>query len=199
MASDKTESDGFLAMIDAKIAALQALADSYRAAMLVGAIGQSSDGDGGTFVPPSGPTVSRSVANAGPVELPTGAFRGTGIAAAVRMYLDAARRKQTFKQISEALREGGIVSTSSDFEKTLNTTLHRLKGAGELIQFPDGWDLANSYPESFKQRLAKDAAPKAKAKGKAKKAKAKNGSAPKVQAKTGAAGTDHSSPLKAVG
>jgi hypothetical protein len=157
MAGDPPVQDGFLASIEAKIAALQALADSYRAALSVGAIGQPAEAVDGQPVLPS--NLNR-MASAGPVELPTGAFRGTGIAAAIRIYLEAARRKQTFKQISEALREGGIVSTSADFEKTLSTTLHRLKGTGELIQFKDGWDLASSYPESFKQRLAKDKLPK---------------------------------------
>src|SRR5688572_24430050 len=102
MAADKPESDGFLAMIDAKIAALQALAGSYRAAMSLGALGQPAEGDAGTFVPPSGSGAARSVTNMGPVELPTGAFRGTGIAAAIRIYLEAARRKQTFRQIADA-------------------------------------------------------------------------------------------------
>ena len=37
--------DGFLAMIEAKIAALQALAESYRTALSVGALGQLAELD----------------------------------------------------------------------------------------------------------------------------------------------------------
>ena len=158
MASDTTAQDPFLASIEAKIAALQALADSYRTAISVGAFGQP--GEPGVLGPVSLVATGVLRPSTGPVELPTGAFRGTGMAAAIRMYLEAARRKQTFRQIADALKEGGLVSTAENFDKTLNTTLHRLKAGGELIQFKDGWDLASSYPESFKQRLVEKDTPK---------------------------------------
>lgn len=149
MAADKSEPDGFLASIEAKIAALQALADSYRAALSLGALGQPGDVDMATYSPP----VTRGTPQTGPVEMPKGAFRGMGIAQAIRAYLEAAQRRQAQKEIVAALREGGVVSTSPDFEKMVSSTLHRLRHAGELLQFSDGWDLASGYSEAFRQRL----------------------------------------------
>jgi hypothetical protein len=32
-----------------------------------------------------------------------------------------------------------------------------LKNTGEILKFKDGWDLAESYPESFRQRMAQNA------------------------------------------
>lgn len=171
MASEKPELDGFLAVIDAKIAALQRLRESFLAAASVGALGQPGDIDPSTLSPSTPVTIPQTPAGAmGPIELPTGVFRGKGLADAIRLYLSIAKRKQTFKEIKAALMEGGLATTSEFFDQTLNGTLHRLKRGGELIQFPDGWDLAESYPESYRQRLAQTkeeaSAPKRKRKGK---------------------------------
>lgn len=203
MASETPETDSFLAMIANRIALLQALAESYRAARDAGALGQPGEGDGLPFASASASasTLPRMPSNA-PVELPTGAFRGKGIRSAIKMYLGAAKRKQPFKEIATALKVGGLESTSSDFERTLNATLHQLKNSGVLIQFPEGWDLADAYPESFRQRLTnnKESKPatrekrkrkrgraKARAKGKAKQAPApKLVTRPKKKAETGA-------------
>lgn len=159
--------------LDAKIAALQQLRDSYVAALSVGALGQSGL-DVSALAPPVG-TITAPVgqtASSGPVELPTGVFRTKGLADAIRLYLSIAKRKQTAKEIAAALLEGGLASTASNFEQTLSATLYRLKAAGELLLFKEGWDLAESYPESYRQRLAQnqDGAPKRKRKGKRKKA-----------------------------
>jgi hypothetical protein len=102
-----------------------------------------------------------------------GAFRGKGIRSAIKMYLGAAKRKQPFKEIATALKAGGLESTSSDFERTLNATLHQLRKGGVLIQFPEGWDLADAYPESFKQRLANNKESKPATRKKRKRGKGK--------------------------
>lgn len=170
MASETPETDSFLAMIANKITLLQALAESYRAARDAGALGQPGEGEGLPFAAPA--TVPRMPSNA-PVELPTGAFRGKGIRSAIKMYLEAAKRKQPFKEIATALKAGGLESTSSDFERTLNATLHQLKNSGVLIQFPEGWDLADAYPESFRQRLANNKESKPATRNKRKRGKAK--------------------------
>jgi hypothetical protein len=169
--------DGFLAAIDAKIAALQQLRQSYIAAVSVGAIGQPSDLDPATLPPPPATTGATPASAAqpqpsGPIELPTGVFRDKGIADAIRLYLSLARRKQPFKAIQAALIEGGLATTSEFFEQTLSSTLHRLRKSGELLQFKDGWDLASSYPDSLRQRMGqtKESAPK---RGKKKRAKKK--------------------------
>jgi hypothetical protein len=162
MASDKPETDNFLAQLDARIAALQALRESYLRVLALGALGQPGE-DTAT----SGALAISSLSVlGGPVELPTGAFLGKSIPAAVKLFLQAARRKQSVKDISTALREGGIESTSANFETTVTSALHRLKANGEVLRFKDGWALAEFYPEGLRSRIEKSAAKRGTAKRK---------------------------------
>jgi hypothetical protein len=154
MASDKTtnaDRDPFLAAVEAKIAAWTAVLDSYRAAKAL----DGSLGDVGAMP-------SSLSAPGGPQPLPVGVFRGKGVKEAIVIYLEASRRKQTNKEIAAGLASGGIATTSSNFESTVATALMRLKNDGVVLRFPDGWDLASSYPESLRNRLQKDAPPKRK-------------------------------------
>jgi hypothetical protein len=170
MASESPETDSFLATIANKIALLQALAESYRAARDGGAFRLPREGD---EIPPPAQSGLRAPSTA-PVDLPTGAFRTMGMASAVKVYLAAAKRKQSLKEIASALKEGGLATIASDFEKSLNTTLYRLKNEGVLLRFKDGWDLADAYPEHFRQRLAKDSQPtKKQTRAKAKRTRTK--------------------------
>lgn len=165
--AEKPEQDSFLAGLDAKIEALHQLRDSYVGAVAVGALGPGGDV---SELPQPGKTPSTGQPVSGPVDLPTGVFRNEGLSDAIRLYLSIARRKQTIKEIGDALKEGGLATTAANFERNLTSTLYRLKDAGELLKFKEGWDLAASYPESFRQRLAQNAegAPKRKRKGKKK-------------------------------
>lgn len=149
MPPEKPETDGFLAMIEAKIAALKALADTYRAAVALGAFGQPGDIDVAQVATatPTGP-------KGGPIELPQGALLGMSIPSAVKLYLSAARRKLTTREIATGLKEGGVESTSRSFDNTVATALHRLKAAGDVLKFNDGWALAEFYPENLRSRLA---------------------------------------------
>lgn len=176
MASDKSEFEGLLAVIDAKIAALQRVKESILAAASLGALG-ATGGDLDPVTLTATGTVGAAPEQAGasrpPVDLPTGVFRGKGLADAIRLYLSIAKRKQTNKEIASALQDGGLATTAPEsFDNTLSATLYRLKNAGELLKFKDGWDLAESYPASFRQRLeeAKESSPKRKKKPKKKPA-----------------------------
>lgn len=169
--AENPESDAFIAGVDAKIVALQQLRESYLAAIAAGAIGQGGIEVSDLTHSAEGTIAAGQPPPSGPVELPTGVFRYKGISDSIRTYLSIARRKQTTKEITTALQEGGLASTATDFERNLRVTLYRLRDTGELLSFKDGWDLASSYPESFRQRMAQnsDAAPKRKRKRKAKK------------------------------
>ena len=123
MAQEKTDPDPFLAMAEAKVAAWQAVVDGYRAAKALEGIQLTDTGNG-----PAASGLPRTPSNAS-VDLPTGAFRAMGMAPAVKFYLGAVKRKQTMRQIASALKEG------------------------VLLLFPDGWDLADAYPENLRQRL----------------------------------------------
>ena len=150
------EQDGFLAMIEAKIAALQVLAESYRVAISVGALGPAAGPDSPAPAAVVGvPDAHQNGAT--PVDLPVGVFRGKSIPDAIKLFLAAQRRKQTAKEITAGLLAGGLVSTSLRFDTTVTTGLHRLKAAGVVLRFQDGWDLAESYPEQLRSRIVNSA------------------------------------------
>jgi hypothetical protein len=166
MASGKHEQDPFLAAIEAKIAAWTAVADSYRAAIAkdgpLGGEHASVVSTGGIVVGGAGSVTGHSKA-----DLPVGVFRDKSIREAIEIYLGAHRRKQTNKEIATGLQKGGIATTSANFEATVATALHRMKADRIVLRFPDGWDLASSYPDNLRGRLEKDAKPRKKAKKKA--------------------------------
>jgi hypothetical protein len=147
MAAQKPEADGFLAVIERKIAALKTLAESYRAALSLGALGQPGEIDLGS--------IGTGRADE-PVDLPRGALLGKSLPAAVKLWLTAVRRKQTVREIANALREGGVESTSPNFENVVTGALHRLRATGEALRFKDGWALAELYPASLRSSLTKD-------------------------------------------
>lgn len=109
-----------------------------------------------------------------PTELPRGAFLGMSLPAAVKLFLTAMRKKQTIREIATALREGGIESTSPNFEGVVTGCLHRMKSRGELLSFKDGgWSLAEFYPEGLRARLTQEGTAKRTQAKKKKTAKAK--------------------------
>lgn len=141
--------DQFLANLDAKIAALQALRASYLAARSLGAIGAGVDvgsmsGSAGVAPLLGGP----------PMELPRGALLGKSLPAAIKLYLSAVKRKQTLKEIAAALKEGGVETTSTNLETPVSSAINRLKASGEVLRFNDGWALAEFYPESLRNKLS---------------------------------------------
>jgi hypothetical protein len=165
MAADKPEGDSFLSLLDAKIAALQTLRDVYIKALALGALGQPGDEAaiaGGSHQPIQlqGFIYGGGGTNSSPMELPTGAFLGKSIPEAIKLYLSAVKKKQTAREIATALKEGGMESTASNWETTVTGALHRLKTAGAVLRFKDGWGLAELYPESLRSRLAKDDKPR---------------------------------------
>ena len=130
----------FIADIEKKIAALQAILVSLKSASNLGALGSAVEG----IELSSGSSSSPS--DMVPIDLPEGAFLGKSVPACVKLYLSAAKRKKTIKEIASALREGGIESTSDNFDNVVTGALFRLKKAGEVIRFKDGWGLPEWYP-----------------------------------------------------
>lgn len=151
MASDKLDFAEVLAVLEARRAAIDAAIGSIRAAMAIGALGTVGDIDLAATLPAAGTFNGRPF---GPVDLPQGALLGMSIPAAIKTYLSAARRKQTTREITTALKENGVETTSRSFENTVTTALHRLKAAGDVLKFNDGWALAELYPENLRSRIA---------------------------------------------
>jgi hypothetical protein len=144
MTQDNTlDPAAILAALEAKITALEALVASWKAALAVGALGPVSDIPLGT--------TERDTHQ--PIELPQGAFRGMSIPAAIKLFLSATKKKQTIKQIADALKEGGMETTSASLDGVVTGALNRLKGNHEVLRFKDGWDLAEHYNDHLRARL----------------------------------------------
>lgn len=170
MAAEKFDFGEFLAVLEAKRAALDSLIASYRAALAVGALGGDVDL---SAVPGAQGLGAASKGVSGPIDLPQGALLGKSLPAAIQLYLSAARRKQTTAEILTALKEGGIETTSQNFLNTVYTALQRLKLAGTVLKFNDGWALAEFYPENLRSKLAAQAEAKTSKKPARKKRTAK--------------------------
>lgn len=153
--AEKPSTDNFLAMVEGRIAALAQLRESYLTAVAVGAFGQAGELDLSSL--------SNGVRGSS-YELPTGALLGKSVPQAIKLYLGAARKKQTASEVANGLKDGGVESTAANFLNNVTSSLHRLKKAGDLLQFKDGWALAELYPESLRARIAKEASPKRKQK-----------------------------------
>ncbi len=154
-----------------------------RRAALDAAITNLQAASGAMITTPDGtvgpPLLSTASADSQPTELPRGAFLNKSLPAAVKLYLSSVVKKQTIKEIASALREGGVESTSDNFEGVITGCLHRMKSNGELLQFKDGWALAERYPAHIRASLSHGgSAPHKRAKKKGKKA-AKNPKPPK--------------------
>jgi hypothetical protein len=159
--------DTFRASVMAKIAAWKAVLDSYDAAVSL---------DGGLNEAAVNSHHGRQMASDGgkAMDLPVGVFRDKSLREAVEIYLGAGRRKQTNKEIALGLQKGGIPTTSKFFEATVATALGRMKDDGLVLRFPDGWDLAASYPDSLRNRLDKDSPKATRAKRKEKKVRGRS-------------------------
>ena len=153
-----------LADMEAKKAALDAAMTAIRAAIVAGALGAPGD-----------PQMAPSVLNAtgipaGGADLPRGAFLGKSATDAIKLYLSAVRRKQTNKEIAQALRDGGLES-AGDFGNFITSALFRLKKEGALLRFDDGWGLSEWYNEAFRTKLGATSIKKPSKRGKGKRKK----------------------------
>lgn len=153
MASEKPVDAGVLAMWKAKHAALGRLIEVYEEAERIGALG-------GVFDPSDMTAAAIGAPPRAPMDLPVGVFRDKSLKEAIPIHLAAGRRKQTNKEIALGLQAGGFPTTAENFEATVATALYRLKKEGTVLRFPDGWDLAASYPDNLRSRLEKDSAPR---------------------------------------
>lgn len=175
MPSETVDYGPVIADLESKIATLQGMVATLKA-IAGGSFAPALTYEGAAF---NGPSHT-------PIELPSGALTGKSLPVAIKLYLEAVKKKQTKNQIVTALKEGGFESTAASFGKAVSTTLHRLKMSEEILRFPDGgWALASLYPESFRARLGDQtakSAKKPKKKRSAGKSRTKKGSQPEPSA-----------------
>ncbi len=147
MGQETLDYASIVADLEAKKSSLEVLISSFRSAMAMGALGKTGD------LPSSVSSSLSPLALGSPFELPAGAFHGKSLGEAIKLYLAVIKKKQTIREITAALREGGVESTSEKFESVVTGALWRLKKSQEVLRFKDGWGLAEFYPESLRARI----------------------------------------------
>lgn len=158
-----------LADLEAKKVALEATIASIRAGIAVGSLGQS--GDGTSFAAAGLPGALTGG------EVPAGAFLGKSIPDAAKLYLEIVKKKQTSKEIAEALLKGGMETASKDFPSIVHAILDRARKAKNpaLVKVDKShWGLTGWWPKGIgsangaqsKKTPKKKTAKKAKAEGK---------------------------------
>jgi hypothetical protein len=148
MGNEQMDYAAILADLEAKRNALEATIASFRQALALGALGQagdvsmSSNGSG---------SLSGSVGN----EVPAGAFLGKSIPEAAKLYLAVVKKKQTSKEIAEALKRGGMESTSKNFVGIVHAVMARARKANTGIVKLDRsyWGLADWYHPGLRSTI----------------------------------------------
>jgi hypothetical protein len=162
MAMANENTNPLVAYAEARIAAWQAVLASLKSALTLDPGGLTIEG-----MELSSASATQGGDLGQPIDLPEGAFHGKSVPACIELYLSAARKKKTNKEIVDALREGGVESNSK-LDNTVNAALFKLKSNGVVLRFKDGWGLSSWYPAHI--RAVTPSAPKrAKKKAKAKK------------------------------
>ncbi len=155
----------FIADLEAKRAMLDSAIASLKAAAASGALGVVP----GSIELSGLPAATSSPFHSG--DIPAGAFLGKSIPEAARLYLATVKKKQTTKEIADALLEGGMETNAKNFEITVGTGLYRVsKKTGEFVRLKGGaWGLAEWYPSAMRASPEK----RENRKGKSKKPKRK--------------------------
>jgi hypothetical protein len=154
MANETLDYTAILADLETKKAALEQAIMSVRAAM-------GSASSGGDFQVGAG-----SIHNG---EVPAGAFFGKSIPEAAKLYLQIVKRKQTTKEISEGLKQGGMESTSGNFVGIVHSGIIRASkspSSGILKLGKALWGLTEWYPRGVGTSTASTKSGKKKAKAK---------------------------------
>lgn len=177
MSMEPVDYTAILADLEAKKAALEHTISSFRQAMAMGALGQMAT-DGGIVPSVSVPSITGG-------EVPAGAFHGRSIPEATQLYLEIVKKKQTGREIAEALQKGGMESTSKNFAEVVGNGLNRARRLGNsgLVKLGAHWGLASWYPKGI---VTASTEPK-KAKKKKRKVAA-NGAKPKPKEQAHAKG-----------
>jgi hypothetical protein len=140
-----------LSNMEAKRAALDAAIASLRAAMASGALGGMVSVPGESTIHPPSPSNLQGNYHTSGVDIPNGAFHGKTVTEAVKAYLGTIKKKQKTRQIVEALRKGGIESSSDKFLNIVYNALSRMQNvSGEVVKVGTEWGLAEWFPPGMR-------------------------------------------------
>src|SRR6266550_2394442 len=174
-----------LADLEAKRAALDQTIASFRNALAIGALGQPGDAANSLALSAFGPITS-SISGG---EVPDGAFLGKSIPDAAKLYLEIVKKKQTSKEIAEALLKGGMESASKNFPAIVHAILDRARKApnSAFVKLGTQWGLSSWYPKGFAANAATKPGKKKQQKKAPKKKESKAAVTKSVTASTEAA------------
>lgn len=138
----------FLADLEAKRAALDSTINSLRAFLSMGGIGRPGGGA------PSA-VGSHHLLEIHGGEVPAGAFLGKSIPESAKLYLSIVKSKKTTREIADALRKGGMETSSTNFENIVHAGLNRaMNNASAFLRVGKTWALPEWYPAGV--RVAQD-------------------------------------------
>jgi hypothetical protein len=141
--AEQVDYAAIIADLEAKRAALDATIVAFRSAMALGALGQVVEGLAATTAVPF---------SASGGEVPVGAFLGKSIPEAAKLCLAIVKKKQTTREIADALKKGGIESSARNFYSLVGSILDRSSKTNNGIVKLDRshWALAEWYPASMR-------------------------------------------------
>jgi hypothetical protein len=98
----------------------------------------------------------------GKVDIPSDAFFNMKIPDAIVKYLKVVRGKQSVRQITEAMEQGGLKSLAKDAYNNIYTTLMRMSKSPDaaVIKVGSDWALAEWYPRRAQRTIPSDSATK---------------------------------------
>ena len=171
MSTEPVDYMAILADLEAKKAALEHTIASFRQALSIGALGLNlTDASVGMQ-----DAVGHSFSTG---EVPDGAFLGKSISEAAKLYLEIVKKKQTTREIAEALQKGGMESTSKkNWFPIVHAAIVRAYKAGGIVKVGNQWGLPGWYPKGIVA-----AQPSRKRANKPRKASAKAGKQAAVKA-----------------
>lgn len=170
MSTQPFDYSAIVADLEAKKAAIEATLATLRSAMAIGALGQAGDV----------PTAFNGGSSSAPMyggDVPDGAFHGKGIPEATKLYLEIVKKKQTTREVADALQKGGMESTSSNFVGVVQAGLNRARKLpnSQLVKLGIYWGLKPWYPKGVVSGIA---GPSKKGKKKQRKPAKANGPKP---------------------
>ena len=139
----KIDYEAILVDLEAKKAAIETAIAGLKAAM--SAFGTT---EGTSFVKLGATLVNPSMHGG---EVPAGAFLGKSIPESAKLYLSIAKSKKTTREIADALRKGGMETSSTNFENIVHAGLNRaMKNTGAFLRVGKAWALPEWYPAGMR-------------------------------------------------
>jgi hypothetical protein len=143
MSTETTDLAGILAKFEAMKAALEQSIAGLRNMIALGG------GQIGDMQAAGGVSVPGLLSSGSDMSVPAGAFFGKSIPEATELYLAIVKGKRTSKDITEALKKGGVESKTKNFLQNVHSALDRARKTGNsnLVKLDRStWGLKQWYP-----------------------------------------------------